>query len=111
MSDCQAEMPKYRCHKEVWALKIKTVTLQFIKSEESKTGVIPDGAVLTFEEPGYAPVHCDAQWTEKFDPQPGQYLVTYKDGYTSVSPAAAFEEGYSRIIPQPFVMPCPEEPD
>jgi hypothetical protein len=32
-------------------------------------------------------------------PVPGDYLVTYDDGYQSISPGKAFEEGYSEIEP------------
>jgi hypothetical protein len=30
-------------------------------------------------------------------PLPGDYLVIYEDGYRSISPAKAFEDGYTRI--------------
>lgn len=97
MSENQREMPKYRCHKEAYGLKIKSVTPQFIRDSKSPTGVIPDGAVLTFVEEGYSPVYAQQDWFAKFDPQVGQYLVTYIDGYQSVSPGDVFESGYTRI--------------
>ncbi len=59
----QTPMPKYRCHKEVWALKIADVI----------------------------------KYVRKHDPKPGGYYVVYEDGYTSWSPADAFEGGYTRI--------------
>lgn len=33
----------------------------------------------------------------RYTPVKGDYLVIYDDGYTSVSPKAAFEAGYSRV--------------
>lgn len=88
MSETQREMPRYRCHKEVWALKISTV----------KPSPLPENyMILTFDESEYAPMHVDFDWYFKHKPSVGGYYVVYKDGYTSFSPAAAFEEGYRRI--------------
>jgi len=85
MSESAREMPKYRCHKEVRALKIKEVW------------ITDRAARLAFEEPGYAPVEVPREWYWKHSPVPGGYYVTYEDGYTSYSPAKAFEDGYTRI--------------
>lgn len=74
-------MPRYLCHKMVWALKIASV----------------DGARLTFAEPGYAPLIVDPKMFARYKPVPGDYYVQYDDGYKSLSPAKAFEEGYTRI--------------
>lgn len=76
-----AEMPKYKCYKEVHALKIK--------------GISPDGE-LGFEE-NFVPMLMPKEWLDKHNPEVGGYLVFYKDGYKSFSPAKAFEEGYTRI--------------
>lgn len=84
------EMPRYRCHKEVWALKIKEV----LCGREDHKG---PGATLVFEDPRYSNLSVDEAYDHKHNPQPGGYLVVYKDGYRSFSPAAAFEEGYTRI--------------
>ena len=81
------EMPKYKCHKIVWALKIAD-----IKRDES------DGsAMITPEEDGYAPFKVDLEYMNKHKPQVGGYYVVYVDGYKSFSPAKAFESGYVRI--------------
>lgn len=74
------EMPRYTCHKQVWALKIKAV----------------DGETLTPADEGYAPFNVDAEYLGKHRPEVGGYYVVYADGYKSYSPAKAFEEGYSR---------------
>ena len=85
--DTNREMPRYRCHKEVWALKI-----------ESITGNESDGsAVIVPEDAGYAEFTVDAAYLRKHNPQAGGYYVVYKDGYKSFSPADAFEDGYARI--------------
>lgn len=78
------EMPKYRCHKEVWALKIKK---------------IEDDAVtmLHFEDPDYFPIYVSYTWYVRHEPEAGGYYVVYQDGYVSYSPAEAFESGYTRI--------------
>lgn len=85
------EMPRYRCHKEVWALKIKSVV---------PDGSAPRGAegscILTPEDEGYAPFRVDADYCLKHNPRAGGYYVVYADGYKSFSPAKAFEDGYTR---------------
>lgn len=80
------EMPRYKCHKEVWALKIDRV-------EHFNSG----DAVIHPAEEGYGPIHITSSFIAKHDPQPGAYYVVYKDGYASISPAQAFEDGYTRI--------------
>lgn len=76
-----SEMPRYQCHKEVWALQIASV--------------LEDG--LVFVNDRYAPSKIGAEWIAKHQPVAGGYLVVYKDGYQSFSPKEAFEEGYTLI--------------
>jgi len=93
MPSPMAEMPKYRCHKEVWALKIKVV-----HSKNREPNDEDDGQrVLYFENERYAPRVVSDEYRRKHNPQVGGYYVVYKDGYKSFSPAQAFEEGYSLI--------------
>ncbi len=80
-------MPKYKCHKEVWALKIKEISSH---NDSVDFVIIP-------EEEGYDPVVVTKEYVEKNNPQVGGYYVLYQDGYHSYSPAKAFEEGYARI--------------
>lgn len=75
----QIEMPKYKSHKEVWALKIKSV----------------DATTITPADNGYAPFEVPEQYIAKHDPKAGGYYVVYEDGYQSFSPADAFEGGYT----------------
>ena len=85
-----AEMPRYRCHKEVWALKIAQI-------HADEVDLATGGATITPAETGYAPFKVGATYLGKHKPKTGGYYVVYKDGYASFSPAAAFEEGYARI--------------
>ncbi|MES2319994.1 MAG: hypothetical protein V4631_21140 [Pseudomonadota bacterium] len=39
------------------------------------------------------------QWNVKHHPHAGGYFVVYEDGYSSFSPAPAFEAGYTEIAP------------
>lgn len=77
----QREMPKYKCHKEVWALKIKAI----------------DGLVITPEETGFAPFTVTERFRRRNDVKAGGYYVVYADGYKSYSPEDQFVEGYSII--------------
>jgi hypothetical protein len=86
-SNVATELPRYKCHKEVRALKIQAI-------DWTAPG---DGAIITPEEPGYSSFQVAGPYCRKHHPQPGGYYVVYKDGYTSFSPAKAFEEGYTRL--------------
>ena len=88
----QAEMPKYQCHKRVHALKIKHIEL-YLPPEKD----LGDVCVIHPDDNGYAPFVIPREWVEKHKPEVGGYYVVYDDGYTSYSPAAAFEAGYTRI--------------
>ena len=92
-------MPLYRCHKDVWALKIAEIHLEFPRTDTYSMGEIVTtvGAIIVPSEAGFAPFYVDGEYLRKHQPKVGGYYVVYKDGYTSFSPAAAFEEGYSRI--------------
>lgn len=80
------QMPKYKCHKEVWALKIKQV-----KAESAER------FYLHFADKRYAPLEIDKEWMGKHKPSDGGYYVQYQDGYASYSPAEAFESGYAPV--------------
>ena len=75
-------LPKYNCHKQVWALEIEKV----------------EGNKLFFVDERYAPIVVEPEFISKHDlNQPG-YLVVYRDGYRSFSPAKVFEEGYTLAL-------------
>lgn len=77
----EIEMPKYKCHKEVWALKIEKIS----------------GLKLSFSDEGYDSIIVEQSLFSRYIPVPGDYYVIYEDGYKSISPAKAFENGYSPI--------------
>lgn len=115
------EMPRYKCHKQVWALKIKSITKanpptieeleKIINSEDDKpVDILSDGslsvagqkeeivgAIIVPEDDGYAEFTVNREYMLKHNPQVGGYYVVYDDGYKSYSPAKAFEDGYTRI--------------
>lgn len=85
------EMPRYQCHKQVWALKIKEVET----TERTAEGKY--NCYLDFEDARYAPIAVGQEYYEKHKPLAGGYYVVYEGGYKSFSPADAFESGYSLI--------------
>jgi hypothetical protein len=90
---CSA-MPLYRCHKEVWALKIKSIR----QAPSEQEAVNPGGDwYLVPEDEGFAPLLVGHDYYTKHRPAVGGYYVVYDDGYKSFSPAKPFEQGYTRI--------------
>ena len=88
------ELPKYQCHKKVWALKIKAV------AQGTQPTDLPGGSwMLHPADDGYGPLEVSHEWYAKHKPEAGGYFVVYDDGYKSYSPASAFESGYSLIPP------------
>ena len=88
MSEAKGQMPRYKCHKEVQALKIASIAI----AEDGSAVIVP-------AEPGYSRFAIAAPWAERFkgsDKDLGYYVV-YEDGYASWSPSKAFEEGYTRV--------------
>ena len=84
----QREMPRYQCHKKVWALRIKDVVIP-----ENGDG----SAIITPSNDGYGAFVVDREYVQKHKPQVGGFYVVYEDGYKSFSPGDAFEAGYTRI--------------
>ena len=83
----EAELPRYRSHKEVWALKIAAI--EFAEDGSAKIAPV---------DSGYATLKTEAGYRTKFHGGEDDlgYYVVYKDGYKSWSPTVAFEEGYTR---------------
>jgi hypothetical protein len=83
-------MPKYQCHKKVWALKIKKVECDFDCNASGSCFLIP-------EDSRYGTIEEGQDYYNFHKPVAGGYYVVYKDGYKSFSPAEAFESGYTLI--------------
>ena len=81
------DMPRYKCHKEVWALKISKIT--------GASKLTRDAPMLHFK--GYDSLMVGSVYIEKHRPSVGGYYVRYDGGYESFSPAAVFEAGYTLV--------------
>lgn len=90
--------PYYRCHKKVWALKIRRIVLHPLQEEFiGRVDLAGVDAVIVPERWGFEPFAVTDEFILKHSPAPGGYFVLYEDGYFSYSPAKAFEEGYTEI--------------
>ena len=89
MPEAQKTLPKYRSHKEFWALEIAEIKLNGPNIEY--------GAMLIPARKDYAPFEVDCDYLFKHQPEVGGYFVLYKDGYKSFSPKEAFEDGNEEI--------------
>lgn len=86
--NASAEMPRYKCHKAVWALKIGAYE------------VLEDGSVRISPADKFFTVFTTQRGiAERFHgtEEDQGYYVVYKDGYCSWSPTKAFEDGYTKI--------------
>lgn len=93
----EKELPKYKSHKEVWALKIKSIEwVANVLDGQGENREADGSAMITPEEEGFAPFNVDQEYMQKHKPQVGGYYVEYEDGYASWSPREAFESGYTK---------------
>jgi hypothetical protein len=83
----ESQLPLYKCHKQVRAVKIGSIT----------PDTTPTGATIVPDDRSFGAFHVDAVYLAKHKPHNGGYFVVYADGYQSFSPAKAFEEGYTRV--------------
>lgn len=88
MNTPQTEMPRYKCHKDVHALRIEIVKI----NEDGSGTIVP-------RDQRYAAFTTATDWGDRFkgDENDTGYYVVYKDGYASWSPTKDFEEGYTLI--------------
>ncbi len=85
VEDPWAKLDRYRCHKVVRAARIQAVTCSSTTTE-----------LLLVQGDGLLCAHTVNNDTlTRYTPVPGDYFVVYSDGYQSISPKKAFEEGYS----------------
>ena len=96
-------MPKYQCHKQVWALKIGEIRHHTNPDKSERTAAASYGATIKPADPNYGEFDVPAEFITKHKPVVGGYYVVYEDGYKSFSPAAAFEAGYALVHNQNVV--------
>ncbi len=85
------EIPRYKCHKEVRALKIAQIDYRY------NTEGTMLSTVITPQDDGHAAFTVPTEYIHKHNPQIGGYYVVYADGYKSFSPSTVFEEGYTAV--------------
>lgn len=78
-------LPRYQSHKIVGAVLIAAVS------------VIDGGGILTPADESIGDIEVNGDYMAKHNPVEGGYFVIYEDGYSSFSPAKAFEEGYTPV--------------
>src|SRR5690554_254679 len=86
------QLPKYRCHKEVHAVKIKRIRVGSPLYGDPLADV-----VIIPEQEDIGEIRIDSKYINKHKPKKGGYYVVYEDGYKSYSPPKAFEDGYTLI--------------
>lgn len=86
------DLPSWKCHKVVKAVKIKSIHYQESSDPEvpgHQPYIVPaDSSISAFFVEMDFSIH---------KPLPGGYFVVYEDGYQSYSPPEAFENGYTLI--------------
>lgn len=96
MNDIATEnqvLPQWKCHKVVEASKVELIE----QGTEPDPIRFPNGSWLLSLEGVPGCIEVAHEWVQKHNPQVGGYFVRYADGYTSYSPAPAFEDGYARL--------------
>lgn len=84
-TDSFMPLPRWKCHKEVYADKIESVVVMAAHHMEEYALILEGGGR----------VRVDAEYMKKHAPKKGGYYVVYDDGYKSFSPAEPFESGYT----------------
>jgi hypothetical protein len=82
-----SELATWFCHKIVQAGRILTVTSQ---------GGVVNRLLVELADGSAGHVQVPPDFAARATPKIGDYLVVYADGHKSWSPAATFEDGYTR---------------
>lgn len=80
------QLPRYQCHKKVWALKIRAIEFK----ENGDAVVAVEAPFLPLELKNY-------RSNFKGNENDLGYYIQYEDGYKSWSPTKAFEDGYTKL--------------
>lgn len=83
-------LPLWESHKRVRGAKI---TGRVFDPEKDP----PHHLVLEVHPGITGSIAVTEEWMSRHKPKLGGYYVVYEDGYTSYSPAGAFEGGYTRV--------------
>ena len=80
------DLPVWRCHKLVRGFKIA----QMVPLEGTSQ-------LRLIDETGVYIVDVSNQYVMRYQPSVGDYYALYEDGYESLSPADAWEKGYTLL--------------
>jgi hypothetical protein len=89
----QVELPLYKCHKTVRALKIKQINLS--------SGPNLFHCELVFEDSRYGNLPVLEDWYHEHQPDGDGYYVMYEDGHASFATSAAFENVFTLAVDEP----------
>lgn len=94
LNESARELPRYRCTKEVGALKINKIVFDATLAQREGRGT--DGSATLYpEEKGYAPFAVTREWLERHQPKAGGYWVLSADAtVNSFSDSISFEASY-----------------
>lgn len=82
MEQSTTQLPRWACHKEVYADRI-------VEISPNNYWKLAHGRIVMADEV--------KELSKRQVPIVGDYYVVYEDGYATWSPAKAFEEGYTRL--------------
>lgn len=89
------QLPKWQSHKTVGALQIASVSGP--APEPSDTAEPKITYSIAFVDAGFETIKVEPGLFARYMAKPGDYYVVYSDGYTSISPKQAFEDGYTKV--------------
>lgn len=92
------EMPKYKCHKVVHALKIKDIVPDIVIAIKENRDA-KDTFWITPEDETYSKFEVKNSFLDNVPgAEKGGYYVLYENGYASWSSTKAFEDDYTLLF-------------